>query len=110
MTEEVVLVVGGVLADRAADEAGGPVLVVVLLHRGHVGVLLDHLRTLHHLCGLRWLGHLLIHDRLLDLLLLEMALLMIRQRVFGLEPTEREMEMSWTNLYNLQVPQDKMTP
>ena len=41
VTEDVVLVVGRVFADGPADEAGRAVLVVVLLDRGHVGVLLD---------------------------------------------------------------------
>ena len=43
VTEDVVLIVGCIFADGPADEAGRPILVVVLLDRGHVGVLLYRL-------------------------------------------------------------------
>ena len=89
MTQDVVLVIGCVFADGAADEAGRAVLVVVLLDRRHVRVLLDRLRAVQ-VCRLSLrcllLGHLLVHNWLFRRFpLLEMALLVIRKGIFGLK-------------------------
>ena len=98
MTKQVVPVVGSIFADRAADEAGRAVLVIMILYRGHVGVLPDGLgavqvRRLTILCVL--LGHLLIHNWLLGwFLLLQMALLMIREGKLGIESKKHDMEIS----------------
>ena len=98
MTEQVVPIVGSIFADRAADEAGRAVFVIVILNRGHVGVLPDGLgavqvRRLTIFCVL--LGHLLIHNRLLGwFLLLQMALLMIRKSKLGIKSKKHDMEIS----------------
>ena len=95
VTEDVVLVVGRVFADRPADEAGRAVLVAVLLDRGHVGVLLDRLwavQVSRHTIFRLLLGHLLIHNWLLGwFLLFKMTLLVKRKGGFGLESKKQNM-------------------
>ena len=49
MTEQVVPVVGSIFADRAADEAGRAVLVIVKLDCRQVGVLSDGLGAVQFL-------------------------------------------------------------
>ena len=98
MTEQVIPIVGSIFANRATDEAGRAVLVIVLLDRGHVGVLPDGLGAVHvsrlTLISVL-LGLLLIHNRLLWwFLLLQMALLMIRKSKFGIESKKHDMEIS----------------
>ena len=49
MAEKVVPIVGSIFADRAADEAGRAVLVIVILDCRQVGVLPDRLGAVQFL-------------------------------------------------------------
>ena len=98
MTEQVVPIVGSIFADRTTDEAGRAVFVIVILDRRHVGVLPDGLGAIQVRCITIFcvlLGHLLIHNWLLGrFLLLQMALLMIREGKLGIKSKKHDMEIS----------------